>query len=107
MSAIIKYKCDNKECNATASVHMNFPIWKSDSPKEMRRIPVGTRFAEYVAGYINRAYCTVCKAKQPYLVGSTTCLICKGEDTFLREDAICPQCNTGILKEDEGERVWF
>jgi len=107
MSAIIRYKCNNTECNATASVEMNFPIWKSDSPKEMRNIPVGIRYAKYVAGYINRAYCTVCKAKQPYIVSSTTCLICKGEDVFIKEDGVCPGCNIGVFKEDESERVWF
>lgn len=107
MSAIIRYKCNNKECDATASVEMNFPIWKLDSPQEMRKIPVGIRYAEYVAGYINRAYCIACKAKQPYLVGSVTCLVCKGEDTFIKEDGVCPKCNIGFLKEDERERVLF
>jgi len=40
-------------------------------------------------------------------VSSTTCLICKGEDVFIKEDGVCPGCNIGVFKEDESERVWF
>jgi hypothetical protein len=107
MSAIIKYKCDNKDCSAIASIEMNFPVWRSNAPKEMRKIPVGIRFAEYVAGYVNKAYCTVCRSKQSYLKGSITCLGCGKEDTFVKEDDICPKCNIGTLKEDENGKVLF
>jgi hypothetical protein len=86
---------------------MNFPVWKSDSPKEMRKIPVGIRFKDYVAGYINKQYCTVCRTTQPYIQGSSMCLICNTEGLYIEDGSICPKCNKGVIEEDETKRLWF
>lgn len=107
MSAVIQYKCNNPECSFKTKREANFPIWKSDSPKEMRKIPVGIRFKEYVAGYIDRQYCTACKAIQPYIQGSSICLVCNNEGLFIQKDSICPKCSSGKIEEDETKRIFF
>lgn len=107
MSAIIHYKCNNPECNFKTKKEAHFPIWKSDSPKEMRKIPVGIRFKDYIAGYIDRRYCITCKVLQPYLQGSNTCLICNTEDLYIKDGDMCPMCNIGVINEIEGINIRF
>ena len=107
MSVITNYQCNSKECNATTSMDMNFPIWKSDSPEKLRMVPVGSYNKEHVAGYVNRGYCTIYKDKRPCIVGSTTCLVCNNEDAFVKGGGLCPRCNKGTLEEKVDERIWF
>jgi hypothetical protein len=107
MSAVIHYKCNNQECDFKTIREAHFPIWKSDSPKEWRKLPVGIRNEKFVAGYVNRQYCITCKTLQPYLEGSNMCLICQKEDLFIKDGSICPKCNTGIINEVEGMNILF
>lgn len=92
MSSVSKYKCNNSVCLFQTIRESNFPIWKSDSPKEWRKLPVGIRNEEYVAGFITRQYCIDCRK------GSDVCLICKKEGLFLLEGSTCPSCNTGVIE---------
>ncbi len=62
MSAIIKYKCSNKNCGLDVSLNTHFPVWKEDAPKEKRKLPVGLAGQEYVAGYTNERACLSCKS---------------------------------------------
>ncbi len=105
MASVSKLKCNNSECSFQTVRESNFPIWKSDSPKVMRKLPVGIRFKAFVAGYITRQYCVECKALQPFLKGSDMCLMCKKEGLFLQEGSTCPSCNTGVIESMND--LWF
>lgn len=98
MASVSKFKCNNEKCSFQTVRESNFPIWKSDSPKEWRKLPVGIRNEEYVAGFITRQYCLECRALQPFLKGSDVCLICKKEGLFLEEGSTCPSCNIGVIE---------
>ena len=107
MSAVIHYKCNNPECNFKTIKEAYFPVWKSDSPKEWRKLPVGIRNEKFVAGYINRQYCLNCKSLQTYLNDSNMCLNCQKEDLFIKDGSICPVCNIGVINELEGMNIRF
>lgn len=107
MSAVIQYKCNNKECTFKTKKEADFPVWKSDSPKAMHKLPVGIRFKAYVAGYVDKQYCTSCMALRPSLRDSDMCLVCEKEGVFLKEDNKCPKCDNGTIKEDETKMLWF
>src|SRR5680860_118995 len=107
MSSVIHFKCNNPECNFNTKKEVHFPIWKSDSPKEVRKLPVEINNKDFVAGYIDKQYCTACKALQPYLEGSDMCLICDKEGLFIKDGSICPSCNNGAVKEVEGMNIYF
>lgn len=107
MSAIIQSKCDNPDCNFKISNEYHFPIWKSDTPKESRKIPVGIRNERFVVGYINRFYCLSCNALQPDLKGSEMCLNCNTDGNYVKDEDLCPKCNKGVIKEVEDKTIRF
>lgn len=105
MSVIIQYKCSNKECIFRTTRDMHFPVWKSSvSEEDADLLPIEKR-EKYLAGYINRQYCTVCNALQPYLQGSEMCLICNTEGLYVEDGTICPKCKIGVINEIEGMNI--
>lgn len=107
MSALIQYKCDNPECSFKITNELYFPVWKSDSPKEWRKLPVGIRNERFVVGYINKFYCLRCNALEPYLKGSETCLNCNTDGNYVKDGDMCPRCNKGVVREKEQNKVLF
>lgn len=105
MSAIIQSKCDNPDCNFKIDNHFHFPVWKSGSPKEFCKIPVGIRNERFVIGYINKFYCLSCNALQPYLKGSEMCLNCNINGNYIKDGDICPKCNKGTIRETQGKNI--
>ncbi len=102
MSSVIQYKCNNEDCTFRTTREMCFPIWKSSVREEDADLSVVEKREKYLAGYINRQYCTVCNALQPYLQGSEMCLICNTEGLYIKDESICPKCKKGIINEIEG-----
>lgn len=84
---------------------MGFPVWKSSVPEEDANLSSVEKREKYLAGYINRQYCTVCDTLRPYLQGSGTCLICNREDLYVEDGTICPKCKICVINEVEGESI--
>lgn len=105
MSVVIQYKCNNEECTFRTTRDMNFPVWKSSVPEEDANLSAIEKREKYIAGYINRQYCTICNALQPYLQGSETCLVCNTEGLYVKDGSICPKCKIGVIKEIDGKSI--
>ena len=86
---------------------MCFPVWKSSVSEEDANLTLVEKREKYLAGYINRQYCTACNALQPYLQGSEMCLICNREGLYVKDESICPRCKKGIINEIEGKSIHF
>jgi len=107
MSVIIQYKCNNEKCTFRTTRDIHFPVWKSSISEEDANLSSAEKREKYLAGYINRQYCTVCNAIQPYLLGSEMCLICNTEGLYVEDGIICPKCKIGIINEIEGKNIHF
>lgn len=107
MSVIIQYKCNNEECDFRTTRDMYFPIWKSSVSEEDANLSVVEKREKYIAGYINKQYCTVCNALQPYLQDSEMCLICNREGLYVKDESNCPECKIGVINEIDGKSIHF
>jgi hypothetical protein len=107
MSIVNQYKCNNEECAFRTTREMCFPVWKSSVSKEDANLTLVEKREKYLAGYINRQYCTVCNAIRPYLQGSEMCLICNTEGLYIKDGSICPKCKIGVINEIEGKSIHF
>lgn len=129
MSSITPYKC-SANCGFNVRLSFCMPVWKEDTPEELRVLPVGLYGQKYVSGYSNDRYCTKCrsvvsliKKNDPVIRPSfflktwsrlfpspstnteedvkTTCPKCEAENSFLDENDACPNCKTGVVLPDK------
>ena len=127
MSAIISYKC-SKDCGFKVRLSYYMPVWKEDTPEELRVLPVGIYGDKYVLGYRDDYYCVECRSvvsiteknsprirrslfskiwyrffRAPAITApeeeKTVCPKCGAENSFLNEK--CPDCKTGIICSDD------
>ena len=61
MSCINNYKCTNKDCDFELRLNKYFPVWKEDTPKECRKVPVLSAHQKYLKGRSSDYFCKHCK----------------------------------------------
>lgn len=61
MSATSIYKCTNEACDFELSLNQGFPIWKENTPKECRKVPVLSAHQKYLKGRRSEYFCKHCK----------------------------------------------
>lgn len=125
MSATLTYICSNKDCDFELRLSKNFPIWKEDTPKEYRKIPVGSARQKYLKGRRSEYYCNHCKTvvavSEPiwypfptfkngplrYLTGKAR-RVCAFFGYYPKTKYICPKCtsvNSLLLDEFPGDKT--
>ncbi len=61
MSTIVQYECTNTKCDFELRLSKNFPVWKEDTPKEYRKVPVRSAHQKYLKGSGSDYFCKHCK----------------------------------------------
>ena len=100
MSVIEFYKCNNPKCDFETELQTSSPIWRDDTPEELRKVPISINAKQYVIGSKNQKFCTKCNDRLYIKENENTCANCHQENTFLNEGGQCPKCHNGIVVHD-------
>lgn len=107
MSSIIAYKCSNAECSLSVSLHVNFPVWRDDTPAVLMRVPIMSHNEKYVIGSTSQSVCWGCNKIVDVKKGEDFCPNCGTAENLLGEGKPCLKCHNGIVIVDEDGLVSF
>ncbi len=60
MSANITYKC-SKDCGVRIPLALNMPVFKSDTPKDLMKLPIRKQSYPYLEGFESDYFCLICR----------------------------------------------
>ena len=107
MSSVVQLNCNNEACDFEVTLSNGSPVWREDTPKELRKVPVMSINKKYVIEKVSDKLCTNCGVVVSVQDTTYVCPSCAGTHSFLKENDICPNCNSGVVKEDTNSRIWF
>jgi len=60
MAAHITYKC-SKDCGMRILLALNMPVFKEETPDELRKLPIRSNALPYLEGYESEEFCLMCR----------------------------------------------
>src|SRR4051812_23014492 len=96
MAEIATYTCSNLRCMFTVRLSRDFPVWRTDTPKELRTLSVHPSAREYITRYRSESFCGRCRNVVEY-TEAHTCARCDTQVHTEHFSKPCPQCHKGTL----------
>lgn len=92
------YHCSNADCSFRIRLLAGLPVWRTDTPATLAKVPVGAINKPYVVGYADQRFCTACGDIVEVKTGIESCSTCGGVRTFLETGNACPGCKAGVIE---------
>lgn len=112
MSATITLPCSNKDCDFNVHLSVSFPVWKDDTPTNLKFVPPGPVAKEYIIGYWSQMVCLGCLKivkieKDLQYKNITSCPQCHSDNFFNVNTGVCPYCRQDTIVRDWSTDVAF